>query len=117
MLFVVTVSSVSIAMLGHPPLFGRALCRAGRWARGQCRPARRRPSWARGAGCSAALLAHMHSGAYHGLMLPPLLVPWTLVLAVFGRWPWRRWFASALPIGIGGGLAVALYLPYAIVRE
>ncbi|MBT3164028.1 hypothetical protein HTV80_13000 [Streptomyces sp. Vc74B-19] len=48
LLFVVTVSSVSIAMLGHPPLFGRALWRAGRWLVGRCRPVRRRPSWAQG---------------------------------------------------------------------
>ncbi|MEV7413080.1 hypothetical protein [Streptomyces althioticus] len=49
LLFVLVVASVSVAMLGHPPLFGRALCRSVRWVRGRCRPVRRRvPSWARG---------------------------------------------------------------------
>ena len=75
------------------------------------------PSWRRGLGLGLALLAHMHAAAYHGLMLPALLVPWALVLAAFGPWPVRRWVASALPIAVAGGVAAALYYPYLVAGE
>ena len=75
------------------------------------------PSWRRGIGLGLALLAHMHSGAYHGLMLPALLVPWAAVLALFGPWSWRRWAWSAIPLGIAGAVGAALYYPYVVVQD
>jgi hypothetical protein len=76
-----------------------------------------RPSGRRGVALALALLAHMHAGAYHGLMLPMLLGPWALVLAAFGAWPIRRWLLCAVPLGIGGALGAALYYPYEVVRQ
>src|SRR5439155_23226575 len=38
------------------------------------------PSGARAAALAAAFVAHTHASAYHGVMLPVLLVPWALVL-------------------------------------
>jgi hypothetical protein len=76
-----------------------------------------RPSWLRGVGLGLALLAHMHSGAYHGLMLPMLLGPWAAVLAIFGAWPLRRWLASAVPLAVAGAAGAALYYPYAVVAD
>jgi hypothetical protein len=76
-----------------------------------------RPGVGRGVALGAALLAHMHASAYHGLMLPALLVPWALVLAVGGPWPLARWWRSALPLAVAGAIGVALYLPYEVVHE
>lgn len=75
------------------------------------------PSYRRGALLAIALLLHVQSGAYLGLMLPALLVPWALVLAVFGPWPRGRWLRSLVPIAIAGAAGAALYLPYVVVRE
>jgi hypothetical protein len=76
-----------------------------------------RPGVGRGVALGAALLAHMHAAAYHGLMLPALLVPWALVLGIGGPWPIGRWWRSAVPLGVAGALGLALYLPYGIVRD
>jgi hypothetical protein len=75
------------------------------------------PSWRRGLVLGALLVAHMHSGVYHGLMLPALLPAWAAVLAIGGRWPLRRWILSAVPLGVAGVAALALYRPYAEVAD
>lgn len=76
-----------------------------------------RPGVGHGVALGTALLAHMHASAYHGLMLPALLVPWALVLIVAGPWPAARWWRSAIPLVGAGAIGLALYLPYAIVHE
>lgn len=68
-------------------------------------------------GLVAALVMHMHSNAYHGLMLPVLLVPWALVLLALGPWPLRRWRAVAAAVVPAVGVSLALFLPYAAVRD
>jgi hypothetical protein len=75
------------------------------------------PSRTRGVVLGLLVLLHMHSGAYHGLMLMALVVPWALVLALAGPWPRRRWTASLIPLGLAGAAGAALYLPYVAVRH
>jgi hypothetical protein len=68
-------------------------------------------------GLAAALVMHMHASAYHGLMLPVLLVPWALALLVLGPWPLRRWATVAAALVPGLGISLALFVPYLAVRD
>ena len=68
-------------------------------------------------GLGAALVMHMHASAYHGLMLPVLLVPWALALLVLGPWPLHRWGAVAAALISGLGVSLAFFFPYLAVRD
>ncbi len=74
-------------------------------------------SRARGAGLALALIAHMHAGAYPGLMFCALLFPWALVLLASGPWPLRRWLAVSGVVVPALAVGFAVYLPYLYVRQ
>lgn len=74
------------------------------------------PTIGRGIGLAAVLFAHAHASAYHGIMLPVLLVPWTLTLFLLGSWSWRRWLLSGAVVVCTLVAGFALYLPYVAVH-
>lgn len=76
-----------------------------------------RPGAARALALAAALLANLHSGVYHGLALPVLLVPWAAVLAGARLWPWRRWLAGGAIAAAALAAGLVLYWPFAVVRQ
>jgi hypothetical protein len=71
----------------------------------------------RGAALAAVLLLHFHAGAYHGVMLPVLCVPWAATLFLAGPWSCRAWLAAAAVIVPTTVVGLALYLPYLTVHE
>jgi hypothetical protein len=76
-----------------------------------------RPSWLSALGLAGAFVAHVHASAYHGVMLPLLLIPWGLVLLATGRWPVRRWILVGTALGLACVVALALFRPYFVVRD
>jgi hypothetical protein len=75
------------------------------------------PSATRALWLAIALIVHAHSSAYHGLMLPVLLIPWAGVLLVFGFAPRRTWLAAGLVAATALAVSGIGYLPYLAVRE
>jgi F5/8 type C domain len=75
------------------------------------------PALLTGTALAVVLIVHVHSGAYHGLMLPVLLVPWAIVLFAFSPWPRARWLASGAILACALAAALVLFLPYVEVRD
>jgi hypothetical protein len=76
-----------------------------------------RPGRKRGAALAAAMLANLHTSVYQGLLLPVLLVPWSLTLMAARRWPFRRWVVSIAVLAVTLAAGAVLYWPLAIVAE
>ena len=76
-----------------------------------------RPSMLRALWLALVVVLHFQSGAYFAIILPLLLVPWVLVLAVFGPWPWRRWLVAVAVLAVAHGLGALTFLPYVTARE
>ena len=75
------------------------------------------PTWGRGLVLAGLWMAHLHVGAYQGLILPALVVPWAIVLVLMGPWPLRRWLASGGISAAAVLLGATLYLPYVFVHR
>ncbi len=76
-----------------------------------------RPGVARAVALAAAMVANLHSSVYQGFLLPFLLAPWALVLALSRRWSARRWVAGAAVLVAALAAGLVLYWPLVVVRE
>jgi hypothetical protein len=76
-----------------------------------------RPRPVRAISLGAAMVANLHSSVYQGFVLPLLLVPWSLILALSRRWPMRTWVASAAVITASLAAGAILYWPLVVVRQ
>jgi hypothetical protein len=71
-----------------------------------------KPAPARAVVLGLALLANGHASAYYALMVPVLLAPWALTLALVGPWKARAWFRAGGTAVCAIALSLVLYIPY-----
>ena len=76
-----------------------------------------RPSALRALWLAIVVVLHFQSGAYFAIILPLLLVPWVIVLALFGPWPWRHWLVAMPVLVLAHALGALTFLPYVTARE